>query len=261
MLARLAKLPALRSLELGDIAGASEDVLVELGALRQLRRLRLDSMGETGIESDRNDGLTPRVAAALQALPRLRSLELSSTAVTAAAIEALPETLTHVGLVRVPHAGPDVYQALVRFPRLERLDLGSYLGVPLRRGGALVETTTLPPADLAEAQAAALLRSGARELRWVGVVPPAVRTALAGTRVERLTLQFAEVDDIAAVATLPHLRRLVIDGFSKPVRTTDLAPLRAAPRLAELHLRWTMDAPRAEVSALLPGVTVTTHGY
>jgi hypothetical protein len=88
-----------------------------------------------------------------------------------------------------------------------------------------------------------------------------VRAALATAPVEQLTLSFGSARDVAAVACLPHLRRLVLDGFAQPFALEGLAPLRTAPKLEALHLRWTIEFPVAQVRALLPRLAVTSHGY
>jgi hypothetical protein len=263
-LARLGTLAPLRSLELGDVEGANEDVLVALGALHQLQRIRFETMGDGAPAKPRNAGLTPRVARALRGLPSLRSLDLASTATSAEAIAELPESLTHVGFVRSPHAGPDVYAALTRFAKLQRLDLGSGDAMPFQ-GAAPAENL------VASAQATLLKRSAVRELRWAGPLPPPVRVVLPVMPLDTLTLSRppvlavgadvarATADDVACAAGLPHLRRLVLDGCQ--LRLADLEPLRRAPKLAQLHLRWTLQLKADEVRALLPGVVVTTHGY
>jgi hypothetical protein len=270
----LSTLPKLDALTLYAVDGCREDVLVELRTLHRLRQLELQVMGTPrwpGAGDDRGTvGLTPRVAEALQALPLLESLLLRNTAVSVAAIEALPKQLRRIG-IRSVHADAEVFAALRRFPELRWLDLAGGGRDTLwrgRSGDAAIEAwierelRDAPPREAVWAAQAALLReTPARGLRYYGAVPAPVREALRGAPLTSLLLERAVRDvgvDIDVAAALPELQQLTLDSCGATLE--QLRPLAALAKLRQLTLLGTTGAELADVRALLPKVTVATDG-
>lgn len=267
----LSTLPKLEALALRAPDGCSEDVLVELRTLHRLRHLELGGMGtprEPGADDDRGTvGLTPRVARALAELPLLESVALRATAVSVAAIEALPARLQQFGITGSPHLGADVFAALKRFRDLRRLELDAgdrdsrwpgHSADPARDAWIDRQMNEAPPRDAAWSAQIALLRlPSVRELRYRGPLPVPLREALRGAPLTSLWLERSR-GDVEFAATMPELEDLTLD--SCDARIEDLQPLARSAKLRSLTLRWTTGAALADVRALLPKVTVVTHG-
>ena len=224
---------------------------------------------------NQSTGLTPAVARALAKLPRLRRLTLRGVETSAAAIDALPAGLEHLGLLASPQAGADVFAALMRFPHLRsvELDAGDRQAV---WGGArfVAEYETAierffaeaPPREAVwKAQAELLRKVAPSELAYVGNIPDAVREAVAVLPLQELRLCRPRPRELALLGELPGLRRVTIDGCD--LRRIDLDALVAMPNLAQLTLRWCNIWPRMGVASIeqvresLPRTKVTTHGF
>lgn len=285
---RLAELPALRVLGLVAVDGCTEDVLVELRALRGLRRVDLQLLGDvprpTPFELELDDyslmaagghdtaGLTPRVASALAELPALRAVTLTTTHCSAAAIEALPLQLDHFGMLACPHVGPEVFDALARLAHLRRLDLDAAdrdTRWPERWVGdseAAIEramAAAAPRDEVWQAQVRVLAKVRVTELHYHGAIPGVVRDAIAKLPLVSFTSRAGRQEDLALVAQLPGLRRVVLDDCARTI--DDLEPLTRVPNLLELGLGAGRGNPprftSEEVRALLPNVTVTARGF
>jgi hypothetical protein len=281
----LATIPAV-GLALNAVDGCSEDVLVELRAMHQLRHFELGGMGVAAgskVLSPDHVGLTVRVAKALAELPMFESLVCRGSAVDPAALAALPSGLRRLGLLGAPHLGADVFAAAARWPGLQclMLDPGDHESRWVGQYSD-ADTDALFEAPLAAAAArdavwaaqAALLRTlPLRELRYHGPLPPVVRQALAGRPLRSLWLERGH-QDLGVLAELPDLTELTLDGrgphrrifgeqqaASEPQAPSDpLQPLAAAKKLRQLNLRWAFGDADA-IRQRLPGVTVTTHGF
>lgn len=208
-------------------------------------------------------GLSPAVAAALADLPKLCELRLETCAVSAAAIAALPATLTGISILACPDADATVYEALGRFEDLRHLQLGRTSSTTA--AGPFVGVVTGANADepgLELPDQQAVDRAQAKLLRALPIASfahhwpmlPELAAALAEASMLRMVeLENAERGDLEAVARAPALRELSVG--ASVLAPADFEPLRAAKRLAVLRMTVARLAP-ARIEALLPGVEI-----
>ncbi len=284
VLRQFATLPKLEALTLSGVGGCSESVLAELGALARLRRLDLENMGIVAqaepVEAERalamgpdhqgqaksSVGLTAGVARTLAGLPALRALVVTSTACEAAAWRALPLHLEHLGVLASPHVGPEVFEALARFPKLQRLDLdsggretrwGRGVWMPKIEAAIQAAMALAPPREAVwQAQARLLETVPLRELRYLSEIPSVVRERIPRLPLVALTLRHGTPEDLAILAALPALRAVTLDNCVE--RLADLEPLTKVPNLLRLDLLWAPAVPIAAVRELLPNVQVAS---
>jgi len=267
----LSQLTRLDALRFSHVEGCTEDVLRELRTVHRLQRISLHSLGELpcarrlGQAAAPGAGLSVPVAKALAELPLLTEVELTTCAVSAAAIACLPARLTSFSLDCCPDAGADVVAALQRFPSLRRLGLDRFERRRWVVWAAEFDTAKAGMPDQAEiwrAQAELLRRLPVQRLTYWGPLPADVAAALPATpSLAEVELMFCVPGDVEAVAKVGNLRRLRLDHCN--TKLADVQPLTTARSLAHLDLRWTPDAPRdvprEAYAALLPGVAVTVQ--
>ena len=262
----LSDLPKLSTLELNAVV-TDEAALLQLRSLHLLRALRFEMMGATPIAAPDaaggiGAGLTPSVAAALRGLPVLESLELQTCEVSVRAIEELPTTLRSFALTRSPDTAADVYVAMQRLVRLQRLAVDgpwSSTTAEVQRvegertvmsaKSTVVENNAVQPSQAKLLQALPLV-----QLDYTGTLSSELRAALATTpSLREVRLHRATLDDVRAVAAVPNLERLVL--FQSAKDAGDLECLKAARTLKRLELQYS-NVKEVDAERVLPGVTI-----